>query len=92
MFKGDLVTPTWQRWQLGLEWQLIGKRHGRVEVPLSAVANGHLRYHVDERQSLALHLSNALDRRNLDPSTPDTPLSAIPQPGRSWRLDWRVLL
>ncbi|HEY8876983.1 MAG TPA: TonB-dependent receptor [Roseateles sp.] len=92
MFKGDLVTPQWQRWQLGLEWQLIGPRQGRVEVPTSAVVNAHLRYHVDARQSLALHLGNALDRRNLDPSTPDTPLSAIPQPARSWRLDWRFTL
>jgi iron complex outermembrane receptor protein len=92
MFKGDLVTPQWQRWQLGAEWQLIGRRSGRVEVPVSAVVNGHLRCQLDERQSLALHLSNALDRRNLDPSTPDTALSAIPQPGRSWRLDWRLSL
>ncbi|MDR7268676.1 iron complex outermembrane receptor protein [Pelomonas saccharophila] len=92
MFKGDLVTPLWQRWQLGVEWNLLGPRIGRVEVPTTALVNAHLRYHVDPRQSLALHLNNALDRRNLDPSTPDTPLSAIPQPGRAWRLDWRFML
>ena len=92
MFKGDLVTPLWKQWQLGLEWNLLGPRMGRVEVPTTALVNAHLRYQFDARQSLALHLSNALDRRNLDPSTPDTALSAIPQPGRAWRLDWRFAL
>lgn len=92
MVKGDLITPWWQRWQLGLEWQAIGPRQAHVAVPTSAVVNAHLRFRLDERQSLAVHLGNALDRRNLDPSTPDTPLSVIPQPGRSWRLDWRLML
>jgi outer membrane receptor for ferrienterochelin and colicins len=63
-----------------------------VEVPTSSLVNAHLRYQVDARQSIALHVNNALDHRNLDPSTPDTPLSAIPQPARAWRLDWRISL
>ena len=92
MFKGHLVTPEWQRWQLGAEWQLLGPRLGRVEVPVTVAVNAHLRWRLDARQSLALHANNALDRRNLDPSTPDTPLSSIPQPRRSWRLDWRIAL
>jgi outer membrane receptor for ferrienterochelin and colicins len=92
MVKGDLVSPVWQRWQLGMEWNLLGRRTGRVDVPATALVNAHLRYHVDPRQSLALHVSNALDRRNLDPATPDTSLSAIPQPRRAWRLDWRFTL
>ena len=92
MFKGHAVTPRWQAWQLGTEWQVIGPRLGRAEVPTAVVVNAHLRYFVDARQSLALHVGNLLDRRNLDPSTPDTVLSSIPQPGRAWRLDWRVAL
>lgn len=92
MLKGHVVTPEWRSWQLGAEGQLLGRRQGRVEVPATAVFNAHLRYRLDARQSLALHVSNALDRRNLDPSTPDTPLSSIPQPGRSLRLDWRIAL
>ncbi|HEV6965434.1 TonB-dependent receptor, partial [Roseateles sp.] len=92
MFKGDLVSPRWGGWQLGTEWNLLGRRIGRVEVGATAVVNAHLRYRFDERQSLALHVSNALDRRNLDPSTPDTALSAIPQAARAWRLDWRFAL
>lgn len=92
MFKGDLVSPRWGGWQLGMEWNLLGRRTGRIEVGATAVVNAHLRYRFDERQSLALHVSNALDRRNLDPSTPDTALSAIPQAARAWRLDWRFAL
>ncbi len=92
MFKGDVVTPLWQRWQLGLEWNLVGPRMGRVEVPATALVNAHLRFSIDSHQSLALHVNNALDHRNLDPSTPETSLSAIPQPGRAWRLDWRFTL
>jgi iron complex outermembrane receptor protein len=62
-------------------------------VPPTAVLNGHLRYRLDDGQSLALHVNNALNRRNLDPSTPDTAaLSAVPQPRRAWRLDWRFTL
>lgn len=90
MLKGHVVSPQWQRWQLGVEWNLLGPRMGRVPVPTFAVVNAHLRYRFDERQSLSLHVNNALDRRNLDPSTPDTTLSAIPQPARAWRLDWRI--
>jgi outer membrane receptor for ferrienterochelin and colicins len=92
MLKGHLVSPQWQGWQLGAEWNLVGPRLGRVEVPTSSLVNAHLRYQVDARQSIALHVNNALDHRNLDPSTPDTPLSAIPQPARAWRLDWRISL
>ncbi|MBI3350278.1 MAG: TonB-dependent receptor [Burkholderiales bacterium] len=92
MVKGHVVSPQWQRWQLGAEWQLLGPRLGRVEVPSTATVNAHLRYRLDERQSLSLHVNNALDRRNLDPSTPDVVLSSIPQPGRTWRLDWRLAL
>jgi outer membrane receptor for ferrienterochelin and colicins len=92
MLKGHLVSPLWKSWQLGVEWNLLGPRLGRVEVPATAAVNAHLRYQLDARQSLALHLNNALGRRNLDPSTPDTLLSAIPQPGRAWRLDWRIAL
>ncbi|MFG6461212.1 TonB-dependent receptor plug domain-containing protein [Roseateles sp. DXS20W] len=92
MLKGHAVTPEWQRWQLGTEWLLLGPRTGRAPVPATAVVNAHLRYALDGRQSLALHVNNVLDRQNLDPSTPDTPLSSIPQPGRSFRLDWRFAL
>lgn len=92
MLKGHLISPEWQHLQLGAEWNLLGRRLGRVEVPATAVLNAHLRYRLDERQSLALHVNNALDRHNLDPSTPDTMLSAIPQPGRTVRLDWRIHL
>jgi iron complex outermembrane receptor protein len=92
MLKGHVVTPQWQRWQLGVEWNLVGARLGRVEVPSTASVNAHLRCRLDARHSLALHVNNALDRRNLDPSTPDTALSSIPQPGRTLRLDWRFTL
>ncbi len=92
MCKGDVITPEWQSWQLGLEWNLLGPRRGRSEVPTAALVNTHLRYRIDERQSLALHVNNALDRRYADPSTPDVVLSSIPQPRRSLRLDWRFTL
>ena len=92
MFKGHVVSPRWQGLQSGVEWQLIGRRQGRVEVPSTALVNAHLRYRFDARQSLALHVDNALDRRNLDPSSPDTALSTIPQPRRAWRLDWQLAL
>ncbi|MEO6277786.1 TonB-dependent receptor [Roseateles sp.] len=93
MLKGHVVTPEWQRWQLGAEWNLLGPRLGRVEeVPSTAIVNAHLRYRLNDRQSLALHVNNALNRRNLDPSTPDVTLGSIPQPGRAWRLDWRFSL
>jgi iron complex outermembrane receptor protein len=92
MFKGHVVTPQWQSWQLGAEWNLVGPRLGRVGVPSTAGLNAHLRYRVDARQSLALHVSNALNRSNRDPATPDTALNSIPQPGRALRLDWRLTL
>ncbi|MDG0834440.1 TonB-dependent receptor plug domain-containing protein [Roseateles saccharophilus] len=92
MLKGHLVSPQWRGWQLGVEGNVLGPRLGRVEVPTSVVVNAHLRYRVDARQSVSLHLNNALDRHNLDPSTPDTALSAIPQLARAWRLDWRISL
>ncbi|HEY9109290.1 MAG TPA: TonB-dependent receptor [Roseateles sp.] len=92
MLKGHAVTPEWQRWQLGAEVQLLGPRFGRAPVPATVLVNAHLRRRLDDRNSLALHVSNALDRRNLDPSTPDTTLSRIPQPRRAWRLDWRLTL
>jgi iron complex outermembrane receptor protein len=92
MFKGHVVTPQWQSWQLGAEWNLVGPRLGRVGVPSTAGLNAHLRYRVDARQSLALHVSNALNRGNRDPATPDTALNSIPQPGRALRLDWRLTL
>lgn len=92
MFKGHVVTPEWQRLQLGAEWQLLGARLGPTPVPSSAAVNAHLRWRLDEGQSLALHVSNALDRRNFDPSTPDVALRSIPQPGRALRLDWRFAL
>lgn len=90
MLKGHAVSPQWQHWQLGAECQLLGRRLGRAEVPATTVVNAHLRYRLDERLSLSLHVDNALDRRNLDPSTPDVVLSSIPQPGRAWRVDWRI--
>ncbi|MGQ3052523.1 MAG: TonB-dependent receptor plug domain-containing protein [Roseateles sp.] len=90
MFKGHVITPEWQRAQMGVEWSLLGPRLGRVEVPSAVVVNAHLRYRAGPQQTLALHVDNALDRRNLDPSTLDTPLSVIPQPRRSVRLDWTV--
>ncbi|KQY81043.1 TonB-dependent siderophore receptor [Pelomonas sp. Root1444] len=92
MLKGHAITPQWQRWQLGVEWNLLGARLGRVEVPSTSSINAHLSYRLNARQSLALHVNNALDRRNLDPATPDTVLSSIPQPGRTLRLDWRLAL
>jgi iron complex outermembrane receptor protein len=92
MFKGHVVTPQWQSWQLGAEWNLVGPRLGRGGVPSTAGLNAHLRYRVDARQSLALHVSNALNRSNRDPATPDTALNSIPQPGRALRLDWRLTL
>jgi len=92
MLKGHVISPAWGRWELGTEATLLGPRLGRVEVPTSVGVNAHLRYRIDARQRLALHVDNALDRRNLDPATPDTPLSAIPQPRRSWRLDWTLSL
>jgi iron complex outermembrane receptor protein len=92
MFKGHVVTPQWQSWQLGAEWNLVGPRLGRVGVPSTAGLNAHLRYRVDARQSLALHVSNALNHSNRDPATPDTALNSIPQPGRALRLDWRLTL
>ena len=92
MLKGHLVSPESQRWQFGAEFDLLGARLGSTPVPSARTVNTHLRYRIDPAQSLALHLSNALDRRNLDPATPDTTLSAIPQPGRAWRLDWRIRL
>ena len=61
-------------------------------MPSTVTVNAHLRYRLDERQSLSLHVNNALDRHNLDPSTPDVVLSSIPQPSRTWRLDWRLAL
>jgi outer membrane receptor for ferrienterochelin and colicins len=88
MFKGHVISPEWRGTQLGLEWSMFGPRLGRVEVPATAVVNAHLRLRIAQRQTLALHVNNALDRRNFDPSTPDTPLDAIPQPRRSLRLDW----
>ncbi|KQW51992.1 hypothetical protein ASD88_05170 [Pelomonas sp. Root662] len=90
MFKGHVISPEWQRAQLGVEWSLLGPRLGRVEVPSTVIVNAHLRWRMAEQQTLALHVDNALDRRNLDPATPDTPLSAIPQPRRSLRVDWTV--
>lgn len=92
MFKGHVITPQWQNWQLGAEWNLIAQRQGRVEVPTALVVNANLRYRVDEHQSLAVHVNNVLDRRYSDPSTPDVALSSIPQPRRSLRLDWRYTL
>lgn len=88
MFKGHVITPEWRGSQLGVEWSVIAPRLGRVEVPTTVLLNAHLRHRIAERQTLALHVDNALDRRNLDPATPDTPLSAIPQPRRSLRVDW----
>ncbi|MDR7336027.1 TonB-dependent receptor [Roseateles asaccharophilus] len=90
MFKGHVISPEWWRWQLGVEWSVLGPRMGRVEVPATAVVNAHLRWRFAPQQTLALHVANALDRRNFDPSTPDTPLDVIPQPRRSVRLDWTV--
>lgn len=90
LYKGHVITPSWSGWTAGAEWLAMGRRQGRAEVPVSAVLNLNLRYRIDDRQSLALHVANALDRHNFDPSTPDNPLSAIPQPGRSLRLDWQV--
>ena len=75
-----------------MEWNLLGARLGRVEVPSTASVNAHLSYRLDARQSLALHVNNAQDRHNRDTSTPDTVLSSIPQPGRTLRLDWRLAL
>lgn len=92
MAKGHVVSPEWRHWQLGMECQWLGPRLGRVAVPSAAVVNAHLRWRFSASQSLALHMSNALDRRNVDPGTPDTALSVIPQPGRSLRLDWRFAL
>jgi outer membrane receptor for ferrienterochelin and colicins len=92
MVKGHAISPQWQRWQLGAEFNLLGARSGRVPVPATAIVNAHLRRVIDARHSLALHVNNALDRRNLDPGTPDNLLSSIPQPGRAWRVDWRFTL
>jgi outer membrane receptor protein involved in Fe transport len=91
MLKGHVVSPRWQGWQLGAEGQVIGPRLGRVNVPTAFHLNVHLRREIDEQHSVALHVNNLFDRRNLDPATPDTRLDAIPQPGRAWRLDWRIL-
>jgi iron complex outermembrane receptor protein len=92
MFKGHLITPQWGGWQVGAEWSAIGPRQGRVEADAAIVMDAHFRYHFDERQSLALHVRNALDRRYVDPATPDVALGSIPQPRRSMRLDWRFTL
>lgn len=88
MVKGHLISPQWARSELGLEWSLVGPRLGRVPVPTTVIVNAHWRYRIAAGQTLALHVDNALDRRNLDPATPDTPLDAIPQPRRQLRLDW----
>ncbi|MDH0863362.1 TonB-dependent receptor [Mitsuaria sp. GD03876] len=90
MLKGHAITPEWGPWQLGVEGTALGARLGRVRVPPEVVVNAHLRYRIDTRQSVALHVDNLLDRANLDPSSPDAALSAIPQPRRAWRLDWRL--
>ena len=90
MVKGHLITPEWRQWQLGVEGTALGSRQGRVRVPTEAFLNAHLRYRLDARQSLALHADNLLDRANVDPSSPDAQLDLIPQPRRTWRLDWRI--
>lgn len=90
MLKGHVIAPEWGRCQLGVEGSLVGARQGRVAVPATVIVNAHLRHRIAPGQVLALHVDNALDRRNLDPATPDTPLSAIPQPRRSLRVDWTV--
>lgn len=90
MVKGHAITPAWRGWQLGVQWTALGTRLGRVKVPPSNVVDAHLRYRIDARQSLALHVDNALDRANVDPSSPETVLDAIPQGRRAWRLDWRL--
>lgn len=92
MLKGHALSPQGRAWQLGVEWNVIGPRLGHVEVPTAVVFNTHLRYRIDPRQSLALHIDNALDRRYGDPSTPDVALRSIPQPRRALRLDWRFTL
>lgn len=90
MVKGHLVTSEWHQWQFGVEGTALGARLGRVRVSPSAFLNAHLRYRVDERQTVAMHVDNLLDRANQDPSSPDASLDAIPQPRRTWRLDWRI--
>lgn len=90
MLKGHVISPEWFRTTLGAEWTALGPRHGRVDVSSSVAMNFNLRYRIDARQTLALRVENALDRRNLDPSTPENSLSAVPQPRRNWRLDWRI--
>lgn len=92
MLKGHAVSPEWQGWQLGAEINMLGRRQGRVAVPGTLSVNANLRYRVAARQSLALYVNNALDRRDADPSTADTALSSIPQPRRAWRLDWQFTL
>jgi outer membrane receptor for ferrienterochelin and colicins len=92
MLKGHAVTPLVNGWQLGGELHWLSARHGRAPVPPTLQLNAHLRWQFRADQSLALHLGNALNRRNQDPSTPDTALSAIPQTGRTWRIDWRFTL
>lgn len=90
MVKGHIVSPEWLRSTLGAEWTALGRRHGRADVPALITVNLNLRYRIGPRQTVALRVENALDRRNLDPSTPENPLSSVPQPRRSWRLDWRI--
>ena len=88
--KGHAITPQWRAWQLGVEWTALGTRLGRVKVPPACFVNAQLSYRIDARQSLALQVDNLLDRDNLDPSSPDAALSAIPQSRRAWRLAWRT--
>ena len=92
MFKGNLASPQDEAWQLGVEWLLMGERLGRVKVPATIDVNANLRYRISASQRISLHIENALDRRNLDPSTPETALSSIPQMRRAWRLDWQFSL
>lgn len=91
MFKGHLISPAWHGWQLGAAWTTMGPRDGRGgRVPTYASLDAHVQLRLSDRQSVALHVDNALDRANLDPAIAESRLSAVPQPRRALRLDWRI--
>lgn len=89
LLKGHWIQPLGQDWSLGLEVQGQGRRSGRVEVPTQFSANAALRWS-RAGQQLGLRVLNLSDRKLYDPAGPDNEaLLRVPQPRRSWRLDWQ---
>jgi iron complex outermembrane receptor protein len=88
LLKGHWIQPLAAAWTLGVELQAQGRRQAQVEVPSQFSANAALRWNVGDQQ-LGLRVLNLADRALYDPAGPDNEaLLRVPQPRRSWRLDW----